>query len=135
MFHNNNNLTADSVTLTPGERIGHLKLLDAASNQHIDAAGEPLFQYLRRILTPTSQEVLSEPDSRVNQLDLGATPPDNIDFSNPHCQSDYPRHKAALVKILQKYKHSFSRNKFDVGAFSEEYIDFSLISGARPPPC
>ena len=84
-----NNLTADSVTLTPGERIAHLELLDAASNQQIDSAGEPLFQYMRRILTPTSDEMLSEPESRVDRLDLGDTPPDNIDFSKPHCQSDF----------------------------------------------
>ena len=39
------------------------------------------------------------------------------------------------MNLLAKYKHAFSRKKFDVGAFFEEYIDFSLITGAKPPPC
>ena len=96
-----NNLTSDSVSLTPGECIGQLELLDAASNQQIDAAGEPVFQYLRRILTPASREAASEPDSKVNRLDLEAA------SSNSSCPMHSPgvSDTESLVQLLYLTKH------------------------------
>ena len=46
-----NDLTADSVTLTPGELIAHLELLDAASNQQVDLAGDPFSKWYKQYTT------------------------------------------------------------------------------------
>ena len=130
-----NNQTSDAITLSPGTAMAHLEKMQPATSAEVDQLGDDTHKYLRRVLTPTDEEGLSEPESRVDALDIADTPPDNINFTNPHMQSEDPTHKAWLVSLISKYKDAFSKHKFDIGAFSEESIDFSLITGARPPPC